>query len=166
MKRGGRVRERERERERERVRERERWQGVLPRRKIEAEMYPDFIESESWSGKVIETNTGYPQILLDIKSCWIFDRRIAVAPSSTRRASTAPDQDSSLWHDLLGCDPAAVGPVELTNSVIGIAMMKLYIQNVWVIKFLSISIDLILSFWSEMHSSVKNSNIINHESAE
>ena len=34
--------------------------------------------------------------------------------------------------------------------------MKLYIRNVWVIKFLSIWIDLILSLWSETHSSVKN----------
>ena len=33
--------------------------------------------------------------------------------------------------------------------------MKLYIRNVWVIKFLSIWIDLILSLWSETHSSVK-----------
>ena len=33
--------------------------------------------------------------------------------------------------------------------------MKLYIWNVWVIKFLSIWIDLILSLWSETHSSVK-----------
>ena len=33
--------------------------------------------------------------------------------------------------------------------------MKLYIRNVWVIKFLSICIDLILSLWSETHSSVK-----------
>ena len=37
--------------------------------------------------------------------------------------------------------------------------MKLCIRNVWVIKFLSICIDLILSLWSETHSSVKNSNI-------
>ena len=34
-------------------------------------------------------------------------------------------------------------------------MMKLYVRNVWVIKFLSIWIDLILSLWSETHSSVK-----------
>ena len=34
-------------------------------------------------------------------------------------------------------------------------MMKLYIWNVWVIKFLSICIDLILSLWSETHLSVK-----------
>ena len=40
-------------------------------------------------------------------------------------------------------------------------MMKLYIRNIWVIKFLSICIDLILSLWSETHSSVKNSNIFN-----
>ena len=41
-------------------------------------------------------------------------------------------------------------------------MMKLYIRNVWVIKFLSIWIDLILSLWSETHpSAVKNSNIFN-----
>ena len=38
--------------------------------------------------------------------------------------------------------------------------MKLYIRNVWVIKFLSICIDLILSLWSETHSSVKNSNFM------
>ena len=34
-------------------------------------------------------------------------------------------------------------------------MMKWYIRNVWVIKFLSIWTDLILSLWSETHSSVK-----------
>ena len=34
-------------------------------------------------------------------------------------------------------------------------MMKLYVRNVWVIKNLSICIDLILSVLSEMHSSVK-----------
>ena len=41
-------------------------------------------------------------------------------------------------------------------------MMKLYIWNVWVIKFLLICIDLILSLqlWSETHSSVKNSNSV------
>ena len=41
-------------------------------------------------------------------------------------------------------------------------MMKLYIRNVWVIKFLSICIDLILSLWSEKHSSVKNPNILSY----
>ena len=34
------------------------------------------------------------------------------------------------------------------------------------IKFLSICIDLILSFWSGTHSSLQNSNIFNHKSAE
>ena len=33
--------------------------------------------------------------------------------------------------------------------------MKLYIRNIWVIKFLSIWIDLIISLWSETHLSVK-----------
>ena len=40
--------------------------------------------------------------------------------------------------------------------------MKLYIRNVWVIKFFSICIDIILSLRSETHSLVKNSNIIVH----
>ena len=39
-------------------------------------------------------------------------------------------------------------------------MMKLYIRNVWVKEIWSICINLILSLWSETHSSVKNSNII------
>ena len=41
-----------------------------------------------------------------------------------------------------------------------------YIRNVWVTKNLWICIDLILSLWSKTHSSVKNSNIFNNESAE
>ena len=45
-------------------------------------------------------------------------------------------------------------------------MRKSYVRNVWIIKFLSICIDLILSSWSETHSSVKNSNMFNHENAE
>ena len=39
-------------------------------------------------------------------------------------------------------------------------MTKLYIRNAWVIKFLSICVDLMLSLWSETHLSVKNSNIL------
>ena len=42
-------------------------------------------------------------------------------------------------------------------------MMKLYIRNVWVIKFLSICFDPILSLRSETHSSVKNSNFLKEE---
>ena len=42
------------------------------------------------------------------------------------------------------------------NTVLTVLlMMKLYVRNVWLIKFLSIWIDLILSLWSETHSSVK-----------
>ena len=39
-------------------------------------------------------------------------------------------------------------------------MMKLCIQNVWVVMFLSICIDLILSLCSQAHCPVKNSNVL------
>ena len=45
--------------------------------------------------------------------------------------------------------------ISRTEFLTVLLMMKLYIRNVWVIKFLSIWIDLILSLWSETHSSVK-----------
>ena len=47
------------------------------------------------------------------------------------------------------------------NILTVLLMMKLYIRNVWVIKFLSICIDLILSLWSETHSSVKQFKHLN-----
>ena len=53
-----------------------------------------------------------------------------------------------------------------TSSSVGfltvLMIKKLYIRHVWVIKFLSICIDLILSLPSETHSSVRNSNIFDY----
>ena len=87
-----------------------------------------------------------------IENVWIFDRRVRLRSQWLDKIDT--NRQELYYPDVLNVQRHH--QQFLTVPL----MMKFYLRNVWVIKFLSICIVLILSLWSETHSLVKNSNTL------